>query len=84
MTCTCHPDIEKKIAAQYQKDHADVVVTNASISGGAINFTTGKVVYGASYAIETTMPTKAGHMRRKVVKGLMVFSHCPFCGVKTQ
>jgi len=80
MPCTCHRDIEKKIASQYQADHPEVIVTEASIAGGAINFTTGGVVYGSSYAIETNVPTKAGGVRRKVVKGLMVFSHCPFCG----
>lgn len=82
MTCTCHADLEKKIAEKYQEDHTDVIVTGASISGGGINFTTGSVVYGSPYAIETNVPTKAGGVRRKVVKGLMVFSHCPFCGVR--
>ena len=82
--CDCRKDIEGKLMAQHKTLNPDAAVLSASLSGYGWNMRTGGKSQATPYAIETTIPVKAGGMRRKVVKGQMVFNYCPFCGVKTQ
>lgn len=81
--CNCHNDIEKSLTERAVEKHPEATDHNVSLKGYAFLF--GKTVEMKGvmpFEFTANFPLKKGGFRRKVEKSSMVFTYCPFCGIK--
>jgi len=76
--CGCKADIEAKLLANFKKASPEATSHSVELLGY------GFVVDGKfmPYEAKADYRTKAGSLKTKKLKGIMVFSFCPFCGNK--
>lgn len=84
MNCDCKADIEQKILDSYKLKTPEASGHIAALEGyGFVIEADGMKVRGyMPYETAANFTTKKGSERRKVTKGNMFFSYCPFCGEK--
>ena len=80
--CGCRRDITVKLLDRFRDEHPEATGHGVEILNVGFNFKTGGAVYYAPVEYRAAYPLKKGGTRLRTTKGSMVFSHCPFCGVK--
>lgn len=80
--CDCRKDITTKLLERFKTEHPEASGHGVDILNAGINFTTGGAVYYAPVEYRAVYPLKKGGTKLRTTKGSMVFSHCPFCGVR--
>lgn len=81
--CDCKISIEKRLVERAKEMHPDAMGHEVRLTGYAFIF--GKTVeLKGSMPFEFTadFPLKRGGIKRKTEKTSMMFTFCPFCGVK--
>lgn len=87
MSCECKSKIEAALTKQHAERQPDATDHGARLEGyrAGINLKSGKVTTrpGMDYKVSAAHTVKAtGRQVVKSKKGTMLFSFCPFCGVK--
>ena len=85
LTCNCREEIEAKLQERFKATTPDATDHSVSLDGYGFGITKDNsfVTNGLMpYRAEATHTLKSGATKRKTVKGNMVFTYCPFCGVK--
>jgi len=83
MTCNCKNDLEEKLLARFQDVSPEAIGHELSLTGYA--FILGdKLEYKGCMKIEAVadFPLRKGGFKRKTQTQNMIFTFCPFCGVK--
>lgn len=81
--CECRKTIEEKLKARFVEQHPEADKHEAILTGYALLFgetITEKGCMGAELKAE--YPLKKGGSKQKTIKHSMIFTFCPFCGVK--
>lgn len=84
LTCNCRAEIEAKLTERFKAQSPEATDHSVSLEGYGFGISDGGVVVRAMlpYGATATFPLKKGGSKRKTVKGNMIFSYCPFCGMK--
>lgn len=86
MNCGCKKDIEARLLERLKTDHPDGTAHHAMLDGYGFAITEDnkmKQVGGTPITLTAMVPKKAGGMKAFRANQTMVWSYCPFCGVKT-
>lgn len=81
--CDCIEKIEKNVVTRYEKEHP----TANSVKADVKNYT---FCMGANITVKgffdlhliASHPLKSGEFKQKKSKTRLIFTFCPFCGVK--
>lgn len=83
--CNCKAELEAKLTERFKASKPEATGHSVTLEGY------GFAIVGNTMVMRPVMPYKAhaafpnkkgGADREKTMKGTMVFSFCPFCGVK--
>jgi hypothetical protein len=84
LTCNCRTELEAKLTERFKANNPDASGHKVDLQGygfGIVNNT--MVMQGCmTYKAAATFPIKKGGTKYKTQTGNMIFSYCPFCGVK--
>lgn len=85
MACDCKSDIEAKLLDRFQKATPEASAHGVTLQGYGLHFVnnTAELAGFMPYEAQADHPKKDGGVRVKKLKGNMMFSFCPFCGVKS-
>jgi hypothetical protein len=83
-TCNCKKDIEAKLLARFKESTPDASDHGLELKGYALVITDDAVEQKGYMIIKATAnyPLKKGGYKLKSAEQSMVFTFCPFCGVK--
>jgi len=84
MTCTCRKEITEKLLARFKEQSPEATGHTVSLSGYTLVFG-GNTLAEKGYmpiAATASFPLKKGGFKEKKKPQNMVFTYCPFCGVK--
>lgn len=81
--CNCRQEIEKKLLKKFQEESPEAKEHSVELMGYAL-------IFGDTLKLKGCMPIKQlaqfplkkGGFKKKEVKLNMMFTYCPFCGVK--
>lgn len=84
MNCDCSDDIEAKLKERLVTQKPDSTDHKVKLLGYGFGITDSGVVINSfmEYEAYSLDPIKKGGHKPKKSKGNMLFSFCPFCGVK--
>ena len=85
MNCVCKKDIEARLLERLKADHQDGQDHSASLGGYGFAITDDNkmaLVGGTPITLQAMTPKKAGGMKLTKINQTMVWTFCPFCGVK--
>ena len=84
MSCDCQNKINGMLTERFKKDEPAATDHKVKLQGYAIVLTDSGCVTKPFMEYETfaNVPLKKGGTKPKKTTGNMVFSYCPFCGVK--
>lgn len=83
MACTCKKDLEEKLLTRFKEMTPEASGHEASLNGYALIF--GEKLEQKGYmtlSTEAAFPLKKGGTKNKKQTQNMIFTFCPFCGVK--
>lgn len=82
--CDCRKRVEKKMLEQFHYEAPEAVEHKVNLLGYGIVFKSGKASEnGLMRAAETAnFPLKKGGMKEKKKEVSVLFTFCPFCGVR--
>lgn len=82
--CACQSDIEARLLKRFVEQSPEATAHNATLMGYALIYNDNGLVSKGCMPIEFTAvhPLKKGGSKSKTSKQNMIFSFCPFCGVK--
>ena len=81
--CDCRKRIEEKLKDRFVEQSPEAKEHEAKLTGYAILF--GETLHekGVMNAeLKASFPLKKGGEKQKTIKHSMIFTFCPFCGVK--
>lgn len=84
MTCNCRSEIEAQLTEMFASEAPKASDHKVELQGygfGVINNTLTMRPF-MPYKRGATFPMKSGGTKWKAERGSMLFSYCPFCGVK--
>lgn len=83
MNCTCRTDIEAELTEIAKTEYPLAKNHRVDLMGYGFAIVANKLLSRPFMAYEAIMdaPTKVGGTKVRKIKGTMVFSFCPFCGV---
>lgn len=84
MTCECKQDIEKRLLERFKGQEPDAKDHGVELSGYTFVIIGNKMESRGYMPIHVTAehPLKKGGFKYKKQTQNMVFTYCPFCGVK--
>ncbi len=82
--CTCSADIATKLAERFKETQPEATDHRVRLEGYCFSVMGNSMVLRPymQYKATATHPLKKGGAKEKTVTGNMIFSYCPFCGVK--
>jgi hypothetical protein len=81
--CDCKTVIEGKLKARFVEQSPDAKEHEARLTGYALIFGEKLIEKGAMDAeLKAKFPLKKGGEKQKTIKHSMIFTFCPFCGIK--
>jgi len=83
MTCTCRKDITEKLLERFKGQSPEAARHSLSLTGYTLVI--GEQLEEKGYMVieaSADYPLKKGGSKEKKIKQNMVFTFCPFCGVK--
>lgn len=82
--CTCRKDIEEKLLNRFKEQAPEATGHEARLQGYAIIFGDAGVKEKGCmpFKLTATYPLKSGGFKQKKTEQNMIFTCCPFCGVK--
>lgn len=82
--CKCKKDIEEKLLEQFKKKSPEAVDHGVALQGYALVITDDTLEQKGCMDIKATanFPLKKGGFKLKSISQSMIFTFCPFCGVK--
>lgn len=83
MTCNCKADMESKLLARFKESEPDAKEHTVSLQGYALILGE-KLEQKGCMTISTAadFPLRKGGYKNKKSNMNMIFTYCPFCGVK--
>jgi hypothetical protein len=85
MSCNCKKELKEKLTERFKAAKPEAQEHTVELLGYGLGLTdTGLVVTGFMEAKATAIyPLKNGGFKQKSIMQNMIFSFCPFCGVKS-
>lgn len=82
--CTCKKDIEGRLLARFKEAAPEASGHSVVLAGYALVLHENSLLQKPYMEIRVSaaFPLKKGGTKPKVVRENMIFSYCPFCGVK--
>ena len=81
--CDCRTVIEEKLKARFVEQQPEAKEHEAKLMGYALMFGETVTEKGVMEAqLKANFPLKKGGEKQKTIKHSMIFTFCPFCGVK--
>ena len=81
--CDCKMRVEAKLLARAKEMHPEAVGHEVQLTGYAFIFGKEVELKGCMpFEFRADFPLKKGGLKRKLGKTSMMFTYCPFCGVK--
>ena len=83
MSCTCRKDIEEKLLARFKAQSPEANAHEVDLQGYTLILGDNLVCKGYMPIKATaSFPLKKGGFKEKKIMQNMIFTFCPFCGVK--
>ena len=82
--CNCRTTIEEKLKARFVEQEPEAKEHEAKLTGYALLLAGATLTEKGVMTAELTakFPIKKGGEKQKTIKHSMIFTFCPFCGVK--
>ncbi len=83
MACECKTDIEEKLLSRFKEQSPEATMHEVELQGYTLII--GEKLESKGYMpikCEANFPLKKGGFKPKAIKQNMIFTFCPFCGVK--
>lgn len=81
MKCNCKSELEAQLAETFNERHPDKAPYSAELQGYGLAHNGNELQLVGCMPVQLT-PTSPTGKRPKTLKSRMVFTYCPFCGVK--
>lgn len=81
--CDCKSSVEAKLLTRAKEIHPEAMGHEVKLMGYAFIFGKSVELKGfMPFEFRAEFPLKKGGLKRRVEKTSMMFTYCPFCGVK--
>lgn len=84
--CNCKTEIEAKLTENFKANKPEASEHSVSLEGYGFCIVNNTLTMKPTmpYKARASYPMKAGGSKDKTLTGTMVFSFCPFCGVRLE